>query len=163
MQIDQRELRDVFGCFATGVTIISGRDTSGKPQGLTVNSFSSVSLDPPLVLFSLDRAANSAEAFDKGQAFTVNILGRGQEAQSNHFASKAEDKFATSAFAWADGTNGIPCLQDALAHLECTCETLHDGGDHWIIIGRVTALRSLGTDGAPLVFFRGRYADLQDN
>ncbi len=160
MTFDQRELRDVLGCFATGVTIITARDAAGKPVGLTVNSFSSVSLEPPLVLFSLDRAANSADAFGVGQPFNVNVLGQQQQAQSNHFASKVDDKFASDEFDWQDGGNGCRVLEGALAHLECTCEALHDGGDHWIIIGRVARISASG-EGPPLLYFRGRYADLK--
>jgi flavin reductase (DIM6/NTAB) family NADH-FMN oxidoreductase RutF len=158
--LNQRQLRDVFGCFATGVTIITAREANGMPVGLTANSFSSVSLDPPLILFNLDRAANCARAFDVGMPFTVNVLRHDQQAQSNHFASKVEDKFASGEFVWTDGENGCPVLDGALASLECICDSLHDGGDHWIIIGRVTQTES-GNDGAPLLFYRGRYAGLE--
>jgi flavin reductase (DIM6/NTAB) family NADH-FMN oxidoreductase RutF len=158
--LDQRQLRDVFGCFATGVTIITALEQDGMPVGLTANSFSSVSLDPPLVLFNLDRAANCARAFTVGQPFAVSILRQDQQAQSNHFASKVEDKFASKQFDWIDGDNGCPVLDGAIASLECTCDSLHDGGDHWIIIGRVSRANS-NTEGAPLLFYRGRYADLE--
>lgn len=158
--MDQRHLRDVFGCFATGVTIITAREASGVPVGLTANSFSSVSLDPPLILFNLDRDANCARAFSVGSSFTVNVLKHDQQAQSNHFASKVEDKFASGEFSWTDGENGCPVLDGALAVLECTCDSLHDGGDHWIIIGRVTRAAGDG-DGEPLLFYRGRYAGLE--
>ena len=157
--LDQRHLRDVFGCFATGVTIITARLDDGSPVGLTANSFSSVSLDPPLILFNLDRGANCAEAFALGKPFTVNVLRKDQEAQSNHFASKVEDKFAHPDFDWRDGANGCPRLADSLAQLECVCDSLHDGGDHWIIIGRVQHAER-DADGAPLLFFRGRYESL---
>lgn len=158
--MDQRHLRDVFGCFATGVTIITAREESGNAVGLTANSFSSVSLDPPLILFNLDRDANCARAFGVGRPFTVNVLRHDQQAESNHFASKVEDKFASGEFEWEDGANGCPTLNGALASLECTCDSLHDGGDHWIIIGRVS--RATGdTEGAPLLYYRGRYASLE--
>jgi flavin reductase (DIM6/NTAB) family NADH-FMN oxidoreductase RutF len=156
MTIDQRELRDVLGCFATGVTIITGREPDGRPTGLTANSFSSVSLDPPLVLFSLDRGANCAAAFDVGRPFTVNVLSEAQQEHSNLFASKAEDKFAAGG-GWSEGGNGCARLEAALAHLECTCDSLHDGGDHWIIVGRVDRAEGRA-DGSPLLYFRGRYA-----
>lgn len=160
--MDQRQLRDVFGCFATGVTIVTARRPDGTPVGLTANSFSSVSLDPPLILFNLDRGANCAEAFTLGAPFTVNVLRDSQQVESNHFASKVDDKFAHSDIAWQEGENGCPSLLDALAHLECSCDSLHDGGDHWIIIGRVS--RASGSpDGSPLLFYRGRYAELTDD
>lgn len=158
--MNQRQLRDVFGCFATGVTIITAREKDGTPVGLTANSFSSVSLDPPLILFSLDRGANCASAFAVGEPFIVNVLRHDQQAQSNHFASKVDDKFAGRGTDWVEGENGCPGLKGALASLECTCDSLHDGGDHWIIVGRVS--RAIGdADGAPLLFFRGHYAGLE--
>ncbi|WP_417519035.1 flavin reductase family protein [Minwuia sp.] len=158
--MDQRELRDVFGCFATGITIITTREADGTPVGLTANSFSSVSLDPPLILFNLERGANCASAFVEGGAFTVNILRHDQQAQSNHFASKIEDKFASDEFVWSDGKNGCPRLVQALANLECVCTSMHDGGDHIIIIGRVTDT-SRKKSGAPLLYFKGGYAGLE--
>lgn len=148
----------MFGCFATGVTIITAREEDGRPVGLTANSFSSVSLDPPLILFNLDRGANCAAAFAEGKPFAVSVLRHDQQAQSNHFASKVDDKFAESEFDWTDGDNGCPVLDGALAHLECICDSLHDGGDHWIVIGRVS--RTVRENGAPLLFYRGRYAGL---
>ena len=151
----------MFGCFATGVTIITAREDDGTAVGLTANSFSSVSLDPPLILFNLDRAANCASAFGVGRPFAVNVLRDDQQAQSNHFASKVEDKFASGEYSWTDGDNGCPTLDGALALMECTCDSLHDGGDHWIIIGRVN--RAIGDgDGAPLLYYRGRYAAIEN-
>ncbi|MEC9345873.1 MAG: flavin reductase family protein [Pseudomonadota bacterium] len=156
MTVSPRELRDTMGMFATGVTIITAVDGEGRPVGLTANSFNSVSLDPPLVLFSLDHRANCAAAFARGQPFAVNILGADQEAQSNHFASKSEDKFADSAFDWAPGENGCALIAGAIATLECAVESVHEGGDHWIIVGRVSrVVRAEEPD--PLLFWRGRY------
>lgn len=159
MAVSPRELRDVLGSFATGVTIITGVDEDGGPVGLTANSFNSVSLDPPLVLFSLDRGANCVSAFQEGKPFTVNVLRDDQQPHSNHFASKADDKFAEMDFTWAEGENGCAVIEGSLAHLECTCESLHEGGDHWIVIGRVSRIEG-DPEGRPLVFFRGRYANL---
>lgn len=161
MAVSPRELRDVLGSFATGVTIITGVDEQDRPVGLTANSFNSVSLDPPLVLFSLDRNANCASAFAEGRPFVVNVLRDDQQPQSNHFASKTDDKFAEMDFTWTAGNNGCAVIEGALAHLECTCESLHEGGDHWIVIGRVSRIEA-DPEGRPLVFFRGRYANLND-
>jgi len=161
MTVTPREMRDAMGCFATGITVITAKDADGKPVGLTVNSFNSVSLEPPLVLFSLDRRANCAEAFAVGSAFAVNVLGVEQQAESNHFASKADDKFADIPFAWHAGSNGCAMLDSAIARFECITETTHDGGDHVIVIGRVTCLNR-AEDGAPLLYFQGRYAEISD-
>lgn len=161
MTVSPRELRDTMGMFATGVTVITGVDGDGRPVGLTANSFNSVSLDPPLVLFSLDNRANCAGAFAGGRPFAVNILGAGQEAQSNHFASKSDDKFADIAFDWTPGENGCALIAGAIAVLECAVETLHEGGDHWIVIGRVD--RVVRTEETrPLLYWRGRYSRLGD-
>lgn len=159
MTVSPRELRDTMGWFATGVTVITALDQRGRPVGVTANSFNSVSLDPPLVLFSLDHLANCNDAFAEGQPFTVNVLRADQEAQSNHFASKSDDKFTDTAFTWAPGENGCPVLEGTVATFECTAEAIHAGGDHRIIVGRVHRVSQSET-GEPLVFFKGRYARL---
>lgn len=157
MTVTPREMRDAMGCFATGITVITALDAAGRPVGLTVNSFNSVSLEPPLVLFSLDRRANCADAFGDGKPFAVNVLGVEQQAESNHFASKADDKFADIPFEWQAGSNGCAMLNSAIASFECIAEATHDGGDHIIIIGRVTRLNQV-EGAAPLLYFQGRYA-----
>ncbi len=159
MTVTPREMRDAMGCFATGITVITAQDANGRHVGLTANSFNSVSLEPPLVLFSLDRRANCVDAFTLEMAFTVNVLGVEQQAVSNHFASKADDKFADMDFAWQTGDNGCAMLDGAIASFECVTEAVHEGGDHVIIVGRVTHLNQV-EDASPLLYFQGRYAAL---
>lgn len=161
MTVTPRAMRDAMGCFATGITVITALDADSRPVGLTVNSFNSVSLEPPLVLFSLDRRANCADAFGDGKPFAVNVLGADQQAESNHFASKADDKFADIPFDWQPGGNGCAMLNSAIASFECVTEATHDGGDHVIIIGRVTRLNQAEA-AAPLLYYQGRYAEIAD-
>ena len=148
-------LREALGCFVTGVTVITTRDGGGEPQGLTANSFSSVSLDPPLVLFSLARTADCFAVFESANAFAVNVLGADQEALSGRFATKDADKW--SGAAWRPGPGGCPLLDGAIATFECRVAARHEGGDHVIYVGEVIAFTH-DRDGDPLAFFRGRYA-----
>lgn len=155
--VNPTELRAVLGAFATGIAVVTTRDAQGAQRAITVNSFSSVSLDPPLILFCLDKAAFHYEGFASAEAFAVNILSAGQEALSNRFASEAEDGFEdleTEALA-----TGSPILAGALAALDCRREAAHDAGDHQILIGRVAALRAPRA-ADPLLYFRGAYAGL---
>lgn len=144
-----------MGQFASGVTVVTGRGVDGRPVGATISAFSSLSLDPPLVLFCLDRGATCLPAFTQGPAFIVNVLASDQADISNTFAGPAEDRFATVAH--GSGANGCPRLNGCLATVECAREAVHDGGDHVIILGRVTAL-DVHDDRDPLVYFRGAYA-----
>lgn len=154
---DARLLRDVLGCFATGITVVTTRDASGRPLGLTANSFTSVSLDPPLVLFCLGRGGGSLDAFSNARHFAVNVLGAAQQALSNRFAAAIDDRFAT--VDWRPSFHGSPLLDHALAHIDCERHALHDGGDHLIVVGRVlTAHCAPQRD--PLLYFRGRYRRL---
>lgn len=159
MTVTPREMRDAMGCFATGITVITALDGDGRHVGLTANSFNSVSLEPPLVLFSLDRRANCVDAFNADMAFTVNVLGADQQAVSNHFASKADDKFADLDFVWQAGGNGCAMLDGAIASFECVTDAVHEGGDHVIVVGRVTGLNQI-EDASPLLYFQGRYAGI---
>ena len=149
-----RQLRDAFGCFATGVTVVTTLGDDGRPVGLTANSFTSVSLDPPLVLFCLDRRSTSLAAFEAAERFAVNVLHAGQEAVSARFSRREPDRFAGTA--WRAGLAGVPLLEDAAAVFECARETVLDGGDHRIFIGRVEAIACDGSYD-PLIFFQGRY------
>lgn len=160
MTVTPREMRDAMGCFATGITVITALDADGRHVGLTANSFNSVSLEPPLVLFSLDRRANCVDAFSTDMAFTVNVLGVDQQAVSNHFASKADDKFANLDFVWQSGANGCAVLDGAIASFECVTDAVHEGGDHVIVVGRVTGLNQV-EDASPLLYFQGRYAGIE--
>jgi flavin reductase (DIM6/NTAB) family NADH-FMN oxidoreductase RutF len=150
---DTRALRQALGRFATGVTVVSTRCPTGKLVGLTANSFSSVSLDPPLVLWSLRRSAASLASFTGSRHFAVNILAADQEALSSHFARSSPDKFAD--LEYGVGLGGSPVLPGTLATLECRLENEMEGGDHVIFLGRV--LRASYRDGEPLIFSAGSY------
>lgn len=150
---DKRELRDVLGTFVTGVTVVTTRAAGGKPYGVTANSFSSVSLDPPLVLWSQSVSSSSHPAFRDTEHFAVNILADDQVHLSNHFAKSADDKF--SGIAHSDGIGGAPVLHGAAAHIECVKVATYPGGDHVVYLGRVERI----TQGSrrPLAFGQGRY------
>jgi flavin reductase (DIM6/NTAB) family NADH-FMN oxidoreductase RutF len=157
MNLDSRQFRDALGRFATGVCIVTTRGSDGRPYGVTVNSFSSVSLNPPLVLFSLDRASTSFKAFVEGKHFTVNVLHREQMALSRTFATTSDTKFdGVTHHAWETNT---PVLVGSLAVLECDKVAVHDAGDHVILIGQVRRL-TCEEEGEPLLYFRGRYHNL---
>lgn len=159
MTIDPREFRNTLGCFATGITVITTIDGEGGPVGLTANSFTALSLDPPLVLFCLDRKSTSFEAFHRNRHFAVNILSASQQEISQRFARSGADKWSGVDF--ATGDHGCPILDHCLANLECDVDQVFEGGDHVIIIGRVQRLRRAGSDDNPLVYFRGRYATVR--
>jgi flavin reductase (DIM6/NTAB) family NADH-FMN oxidoreductase RutF len=155
--LDKREFRNALGWFATGVTVITTRSPEGELVGFTANSFSSVSLDPPLVLFSLNRAAQSLSIFEGCAHFAVNILAEHQAELSSRFATASHDKWEGVAVeTWE---NGCPILADALANFECAVHAVHDGGDHRIFLGRVLRMQARG-DGQPLLFSRGGYRRL---
>jgi flavin reductase (DIM6/NTAB) family NADH-FMN oxidoreductase RutF len=139
--------------FATGVTVVTTIDGDGKPLGLTCNSFSSVSLTPPLVLWSLSAYSPNLQAFLSTAFFAVNILAHDQEELSRRFSSRIPDRVA--GVPCSSGENGIPLISGAAAQIQCSNETRHYSGDHVILIGRV--LRYSYRDVEPLVFSRGRY------
>lgn len=149
---DSRAFRRTLGQFATGVTVITTR-TDETLIGLTANSFSSVSLDPPLVLWSIIRNSNSAPLFAAARYFAVNVLEASQTALSHAFSRSDANKF--DGVKWSAGRYGAPLLDGAIATLECETETCHDGGDHIIIVGRVC--RFARYSGDVLVFVQGRY------
>ena len=155
-QFDPRDLRDAFGCFASGITIVTLPGADGRPTGMTVSSFASLSLDPPLCLFSVGRHQASAAFFDADRPFTVNVLGAAHEDAAWQFARPAEDKFA--GIAHSPGENGLPVLDRALCHFECRLWETYDGGDLLIVVGRIE--RFAVDEGDPLVFWRGRMAGL---
>lgn len=146
-------LREALGNFVTGVTVITTRN-GDELHGLTANSFSSVSLDPPLVLFSLSRTADCFAAFESTNHFSVNVLRADQEAVSNRFATKEIDKW--NGVAWRSGLGGCPLLEGAIATFECRVTARHEGGDHIIYVGEVITFEQ-HSDAGPLAFFRGRY------
>jgi flavin reductase (DIM6/NTAB) family NADH-FMN oxidoreductase RutF len=157
--ISSDEFRHAVGHFATGVTVITSIDADGEPVGTTANAVTSLSLDPPLILVCFDRASVTLEAIITHGAFAVNVLGDRQEHLSANFARRG------LAAAWDGvrhrrGRTGSPRLDDVLASLECTVEHRISGGDHEIVIGRVTDVETSPAGGAPLLFWRGRYASL---
>ncbi len=154
MPIDTYELRKVLGFYATGVAVITARTSDGHHIAVTVNSFSSVSLDPPLVLFSLIRSANVLRGFQQTTSFAVNILGRRQQALSNTFARPSSACWATTNFTYAG--NGCAVFAESLAHLECDKTAELNGGDHLIFLGRVTDFH-IHSEDDPLLFYRGAY------
>lgn len=157
-QPDGRAFRRCLGQFATGVTVMT-TSTGGRLAGMTVNSFSALSLEPPLVLWSIRRASGSLPTFVEAEHFAVNVLAGDQVEVANLFASPAPDKFDT--VPWSEGRMGSPLLTGAIATLECAQEQLIDGGDHIIVVGRV--LHFARHDGEPLLFAQGRYALSQEH
>ncbi len=153
MTSDPRALRNAFGAFATGVTVITTRQPDGTPRGFTANSFTSVSLDPPLLLVCLAKTAHSADVFAAAPHFAVNILSEDQKAVSGLFASRAPDKFQQCA--WTPGHADVPLIDGALAQFACANHQLVDAGDHLLLIGRVEAFAT--NEGQPLGYFRGSY------
>ncbi len=154
--VDPRQLRDVLGCFATGVTVITTAAEDGSPIGLVVNSFSSLSLDPPLVQWSIARQTPSYGAFRDHNAFAVNIMGADARDIALQFARPARNKFA--GVRWEPGFMGVPLLSDALAFVECRTVDRLPGGDHEILVGQVQ--RCCSRQGDPLVFYRGDFATI---
>lgn len=154
-ELDPRELRDAFGEFMTGVTIITTVDAEGNPHGLTANSFSSVSLEPPMAMFSLGRTSSTFDAFEAGNGFVFHILADDQRDLSMQFAAKGIDKFA--GVDTRPGHNGIPVIEGALASFECSQEHVYEGGDHLIYVGRIEAFSVGDRDRPALGYFRGTY------
>jgi flavin reductase (DIM6/NTAB) family NADH-FMN oxidoreductase RutF len=159
MKFDRRAFRNALGCFATGVTVVTTVTDAGEPVGLTANSFSSVSLDPPLVLFCLDRASHNLDAFRAAGRFAVNVLGDDQRDLSVRFSTTIGDRW--DGVVWERWETGAPVLNGCLAALDCETEAIHEGGDHVIIVGRVQRLATT-TDGKPLLYFRGNYATVAE-
>lgn len=153
MQPDSKALRAALGRFTTGVTIVTCRDADGQRVGLTANSFNSLSLDPPLVLWSLRCASPSVAAFTQASHFVVNVLAEVQVEVSRRFASPAVDRFAEGH--WSDGLGGAPVLAGCAAVFECALESHQPAGDHVLFIGRVLALHEAPLP--PLVYQAGHY------
>jgi flavin reductase (DIM6/NTAB) family NADH-FMN oxidoreductase RutF len=149
-----RDFRTALAAFATGVTSVTARDADGARVGLTANSFNSVSLAPPLVLWSLWRGAGSMPAFERGSHYAINILAADQRALAERFAGRTPDRFA--GLAWREGAGGAPLLEGAAALFECFNRSRYEEGDHVIFVGEVE--RCERREGAsPLIFHGGRY------
>jgi flavin reductase (DIM6/NTAB) family NADH-FMN oxidoreductase RutF len=158
---DKRILRDVFGCFATGVTIITTTDEKdgeeGKPHGITANSFTSVSLEPPMILVCIAKSSGSCEIFKNAKNFAVNILSASQKELSEIFAKRNINKFShIDKNAWHFGENNCPIINDTVASLECCTHEILDGGDHIILMGIVESAFIEPTN-EPLLYYKGKY------
>lgn len=153
-RFDAREFRKALGTFPTGVAVVTTRAPSGAFVGLTINSFSSLSLEPPLVLWSLQLASPSLGAFDRARYFAVNILAEGQVELSKRFASQRPNKF--SGLEVHAGLEGLPLIAGCAARLECRAAARHNGGDHVLFIGQVERFE-YDAHKRPLVFYAGRY------
>lgn len=152
---NERLFRDALGAFATGVTVITGLTPAG-PMGITANSFASLSMDPPLVLWSPGRFSRRFDAFVETPHFAIHVLGADQAALGAHFARQGQDFDLPGV---ALNARGVPVLPGCLAVFECARDAVHEGGDHAIVVGRVLAARH--RPGAPLVFQGGRYGGFQ--
>lgn len=157
MSFDQRAFRDTLGCFATGVCIASAMGRDGQPVGLTVNSFTSVSLDPPLVLFCLDNRSESLASFLETPGFALSILAADQQQLSTNFA-RVPPALRWDGVPMVLGDGGVPLIQGALAVLDCVRYAAYEGGDHTILVGRVIGFAN--QPGSPLLYYRGAYAAL---
>jgi len=160
VEIDPREFRTVLGHFPTGVTVVAAADERGA-HGLAVGSFFSISLDPPLVGFCVTGGSTSWAAIQPIGSFAVNVLSEHQSELSNLFASRSDDKFATVAWHPSPVT-GSPFIDDAVAHIDCVLDTVHPGGDHLIVVGRVRTIQLHREDHGPLLFFKGGYGRHQE-
>lgn len=149
-----RDFRSTLGRFPTGVTIVTALNAEGKPIGVTISSFNSVSLDPPLILWSLSRISPKLEAFRQASHYAINVLAADQRGLSNRFASRADDRFADVHV--RAGLSGVPLIDGCCAWFECTPEAHYPGGDHLIFVGRVERFAQ-GEATSPLVFYDGAY------
>ncbi len=163
MSIDPKELRNTMGKFATGVTVVTA-DNAGARRGMTANAFSSLSLDPPLALVCVDNKASFLGTIQGAKKFAINFLAEDQKSTSDWFAGKgrdAEDQFAD--IANEAGENGAPVITGALATLECETHEELSGGDHTIVVGRVTRIITGGDIREPLLFYAGAYRKMDMN
>ena len=152
-QLDTWDFRQAVGVFTTGVTVVTSCDDTGVRYGLTANSFTSVSLEPPLVLFCAYQRAPSLDGLIRSEHFAINVLASDQEEIAMRFARPAEDKLA--GLHWRVGIFGAPLLDRCIAHIECTLEQRHPSGDHDIVVGRVHRVKFYA--GEPLIFHRSRF------
>lgn len=153
MSVDSLSFRRTLGQFASGVTVVTARDAAGRPLGLTVSSFCSVSLHPPLVLVCLDRRSEANAGLDETRHFAVSILAEGQEEVSRRFAAPGRDKF--DGYSFVEGRHGLPLVPGALAWIQCGVRSRHEEGDHVVWVGEVLALAA--EPGRPLLYHAGAY------
>jgi flavin reductase (DIM6/NTAB) family NADH-FMN oxidoreductase RutF len=157
MTVSKDEFRRALGHFATGVTVVTSRGEDGNLRGITVSAFSSLSLEPPLVLICIDKKASLHDHLKEGEHFAVNILAADQELISRRFASKEPDRF--EGLGYREGDTGAPLINGALASIECRIVHSYLGGDHTIVVGEVLATHV--NEGDPLAYFRGGYVRLR--
>ena len=151
---DSAEFRRVLGHFPTGVTVVTAVE-DGTLVGVAIGSFGSVSLDPPLVMFCPGNSSSSWPAIERSGGFCVNVLADDQATLSSLFAGGESDKFA--GVTWSSGATGSPVIDGCLAWIDCTIETVHEAGDHWVVLGRVVELGVGRPETGPLIFFKGAY------
>jgi flavin reductase (DIM6/NTAB) family NADH-FMN oxidoreductase RutF len=157
MTVDQSSFRAVLGRFASGVTVVTSIDRRGRDAGMTVSAFTSVSLEPPLVLICIDHEASVYNTLSKATHFIANILSEGQEAIARRFAGKNPDRF--DGIGYERGQNGAAILDEVLGYVECKVVARHEAGDHDILIGAVEIAEH--EEGKPLLYYRGGYAQLE--
>ncbi|MFE5705616.1 3-hydroxy-9,10-secoandrosta-1,3,5(10)-triene-9,17-dione monooxygenase reductase subunit [Rhodococcus koreensis] len=155
--IDPRRFRTVLGQFCTGVTVITTID-DGVPVGFACQSFAALSLEPPLVLFCPTKTSRSWASIERSGIFCVNVLAEEQQSTCARFGSRDPDKFA--GIDWTASPLGSPILTGSLAHIDCSLESVHDGGDHWVAFGRVSSLSEIREE-RPLLFYRGQYTGIE--
>ena len=156
-EADKKQLRSLLGQFATGVTVVTTTGQDGRKVGMTANSFTSVSLEPPLILWNIAKTATNLDDFRECEHFAINILNEQQEQTSNHFAKSATDKF--NSIEQVEDVLGIPVLSDALATLVCKNYEWVEAGDHYIILGQIEHCSI--NSGKPLLFHNGKYHQAQ--
>ena len=157
MPVSADEFRNALSRFPSGVNVVTTKDAAGKPHGLTVSAFCSVSLAPPLVLICIEGTTDSHAAFAESEVFVVNVLRDSQQYLSEQFAAPAEDKFEAVEF--RSGIDGVPVLIDALANIECRLKHIYGGGDHTIYVGEVETVTI--NEGSPLLYFHHDYAGVK--
>lgn len=155
--IDQRVFRDALGSFATGICVVTAMPEQGAPIGMTINSFSSVSLEPPLVLWSIQNVSECFGVFGTTDRFAISVLSKEQEALSQRYATKADHALLGEHY--QPGRTGLPLIRNALTSFECRVWARYPGGDHLIIVGEVMDVQA-EQSGPPLLFHQGRYAAL---
>jgi flavin reductase (DIM6/NTAB) family NADH-FMN oxidoreductase RutF len=157
MSVTEEEFRHALSRFSSGVTVVTTRNASGHPYGITVSAFCSVSLLPPMILVCVEKITASHAAIKEAGAFVVNVLREEQRTLAEHFAAPAADKFGN--VDTSDNARGMPVILDALANIECRLAHVYDGGDHSIFVGAVEAVTT--GEGVPLIYSQGDYAGLR--
>ena len=157
---DRSTLRHILGHYPTGVCVITAVEPGGRAVAMVVGSFTSVSLDPPLVAFFPDRASSSWPAIRRAGRFCVNVLSSNQRELCRRFSARSGDKFADLAFRLSKG--GSPVLDGIVAWIDCTLDAVHDAGDHFIVLGQICEFDIVRAE-QPLLFFRGRYGDFSEH